>query len=90
MTIGDLMTIVTRPFFNLQHKINTFTLESGIDIAPGINVSPGTFGKNNKHSPLINIPPSPIPPSKGSFNNYVDRILPFLVQINEPYSAISI
>ena len=72
MTIGDLMTIVTRPFFNLHHKINTFKLESGIDIAPGINVSPGTFGKNNKHSPLISIPPSPSPilPSNKYLNFY--------------------
>ena len=27
------------------------TLDSGIDIAPGINVAHGTFGKNIKHSP---------------------------------------
>ena len=27
------------------------TLDSGIDVAPGINVASGTFGKNNKHSP---------------------------------------
>ena len=28
------------------------TLDSGINVAPWINVAPGTFGKNNKHSPL--------------------------------------
>ena len=28
------------------------TIESGINIAPWINVAPGTFGRNNKHSPL--------------------------------------
>ena len=28
------------------------TLDSGISVAPWINVAPGTFGKNNKHSPL--------------------------------------
>ena len=27
------------------------TLDSGINIALGINVAPGTFGKNIKHSP---------------------------------------
>ena len=27
------------------------TLDSGIDIAPGINIAHGTFGKNIKHSP---------------------------------------
>ena len=27
------------------------TLDSGIDVAPGINIAPGTFGKNIKHSP---------------------------------------
>ena len=26
------------------------TLDSGIDVAPGINIAPGTFGKNIKHS----------------------------------------
>ena len=25
-------------------------LDSGIDVAPGINVAPGTFGKNIKNS----------------------------------------
>ena len=28
------------------------TLESEIDVAPGINVATGTFAKNNKHNPL--------------------------------------
>ena len=27
------------------------TLDSGINVAPGINVNPGTFGKNIKGSP---------------------------------------
>ena len=27
------------------------TLDSGIDVAPGINVAPGTSGKNIKRSP---------------------------------------
>ena len=27
------------------------TLDSGIDVAPGINIAPGTFGKNIKRSP---------------------------------------
>ena len=27
------------------------TLDSRIDVAPGINVAPGTFGKNIKRSP---------------------------------------
>ena len=27
------------------------TLDSGIDLAPGINVAHGTFGKNIKRSP---------------------------------------
>ena len=29
------------------------TLDSRIDVAPGINVAPGTFGKNNKRSPMF-------------------------------------
>ena len=28
------------------------TLESGINVPPWINIAPGTFGKNNRHSPL--------------------------------------
>ena len=32
-------------------KRNHTTLDSGIDVAPGINVAHGTFGKNIKHSP---------------------------------------
>ena len=28
------------------------TLDSGINVAPWINVAPGTFGKNNERSPL--------------------------------------
>ena len=27
------------------------TLDSGIDVSPGINIAPGTFGKNIKHIP---------------------------------------
>ena len=30
---------------------NCTTLDSGIDVAPGINVAPGTSGKNIKRSP---------------------------------------
>ena len=29
----------------------TDTLDSGIDVAPGINIAPGTSGKNIKRSP---------------------------------------
>ena len=36
------------------------TLESGIDVAPWINVAPGTFGKCNKCSPLKKPSPSKI------------------------------
>ena len=32
------------------------TLKFGIDVAPGINVAFGTFGKNNKSGRLKNIP----------------------------------
>ena len=32
--------------------VKTTTLESGIDVAPGKNVAPGTFGKNNKRNPV--------------------------------------
>ena len=35
--------------FLLDLKKNT--LDSGIDVAPGINVAPGTSGKNIKRSP---------------------------------------
>jgi hypothetical protein len=30
---------------------DSFTLDSGMDVAPLINVAPGTFGKNIKRSP---------------------------------------
>ena len=30
----------------------SYTLESGINVPPWINIAPGTFGKNNKYSPL--------------------------------------
>ena len=33
------------------------TLDSAIEVATGINVAPGTFGKNIKHSPLNRHPP---------------------------------
>ena len=35
-----------------QFSLTLCTLESGINIPPWINIAPGTFGKNNKHSPL--------------------------------------
>ena len=37
----------TRP----RQKMNFTTLDSGIDVVPGINVAHGTFGKNIKRSP---------------------------------------
>ena len=33
-------------------RVRKSTLESGIDVAPWINVPPGNFEKNNKRSPL--------------------------------------
>ena len=35
---------------NLEGRVEG-TLDSGIDVAPGINIDPGTFGKNIKRSP---------------------------------------
>ena len=35
----------------LKIQAQVSTLDSGIDVAPGINVDPGTFVKNIKHSP---------------------------------------
>ena len=35
----------------LEKAKNTLTLDSGIDVAPGITVAPGTVGKNIKSSP---------------------------------------
>ena len=37
----------------LYHKANT--LESGINIAPWINIAPGKFGKKNKRSPIYTL-----------------------------------
>ena len=37
--------------YSLFHKLISITLDSGIDVAPGINLIPGTFGKNIKHTP---------------------------------------
>ena len=37
------------PFVNFTEILST--LDSGIKVAPWINVAPGTFVKNNKHSP---------------------------------------
>ena len=31
------------------------TLESGINVAPWINIAPGKFGKKNKHSPIYTL-----------------------------------
>ena len=33
-------------------QLNNLILDSGISVAPWINVAPETFGKNNKYSPL--------------------------------------
>ena len=35
-----------------MHLLEGLTLESGIRVAPWINVAPGIFGKNNNNSPL--------------------------------------
>ena len=36
---------------NVGITFGVHTLDSGIDVAPGINIAPGTFGKNIKRSP---------------------------------------
>ena len=36
-------------FYFVEGEIFQITLDSGINVAPWINVAPGTFGKNNKH-----------------------------------------
>ena len=41
---------IVQDVFHLQGFI-VHTLDSGIDVAPGINVAHGTFGKNIKGSP---------------------------------------
>ena len=42
----------TKAYFSFENLLaNTLTLDSGIGVAPGINVAPGTFGKNIRHSP---------------------------------------
>ena len=43
--LGDLGNMI------IQHVLKG-TLDSGINVPPWINVAPGTFGKNNKHSLL--------------------------------------
>ena len=37
--------------------LQKLTLDSGIDVAPGINVARGTFGKDIKRSPESRHPP---------------------------------
>ena len=34
-----------------KYYVKDNTLDSGIDVAPGINIAPGTSGKNIKRSP---------------------------------------
>ena len=34
---------------------STYTLESGINVSPWINVAPGKFGKKNKRSPIYTL-----------------------------------
>ena len=38
-----------------KDKVNPYTLESGINVPPWINVAPGKFGKKNKHSPIYTL-----------------------------------
>ena len=45
----NVYTSMLRTFEIAQH--NQATLDSGIDVAHGIIVAPGTFGKNIKCSP---------------------------------------
>ena len=47
------MIFIGAKFFFLL-TISKATLESGINVPPWINVAPGTFGKNNRRSPLLN------------------------------------
>ena len=42
----------------LIHGQTLYTLESGINVPPCINIAPGTFDKNNKRSPLNKRSPS--------------------------------
>ena len=39
-------------FLSPKQLLTRPTLESGIDVGQGLNVGPGTFGKNNKHRAL--------------------------------------
>ena len=47
----QLIVLEARSFRLLISLVFISTLDSGIDVAHGINVAPGTFGKNIKHSP---------------------------------------
>ena len=42
-------------FCGLPRKPELRTLESEINIPPGINVAPGKFGKKNKHNPIYTL-----------------------------------
>ena len=51
---GFYLKIVPNCLIYGQSSADLCTLESGINVPPWINIAPGTFGKNNKHSPLLN------------------------------------
>ena len=38
-----------------EYSLKRYTLESGINVAPWINIAPGKFGKKNKCSPIYTL-----------------------------------
>jgi hypothetical protein len=48
---GDLKGVTKEKFKMFDYSSKLFAQYSGIDVAPGINVAHGTFGKNIKRSP---------------------------------------
>jgi hypothetical protein len=55
--MGMKQTLVSHWKIKINSGILLFpdTLESGINVAPWINVAPGKFGKKNKHSPIYTL-----------------------------------
>ncbi len=51
-TVLKKSSIDLQIFYTITHKEMGSTLESGIDVAPLINVASGKFDKKNKRSPL--------------------------------------
>ena len=62
MSCGELNIYIVTNLANMTHMrenhstiYNLYTLESGINVAPWINIAPGKYGKKNKCSPIYTL-----------------------------------